>query len=87
MGVYKAWPEMISVPHLPGFFVGENAFHVLAANSQEHTLCAIIQMAHDELDRAKIKDCFTSQALGFFFSGPPMNQYGGTPIGCARPTA
>ena len=83
MGVYKEWPDMIAVPHLPGFFVGENAFHVLAANSQEATLCELIQMAYDNLPREKIKDCFTSQALGLFFSGPPMNQYGGTPIGYA----
>merc|ERR1719197_1564032 len=40
-------------------------------------------MAHDLLPRELVKDCFTSQALGLFFSGPPMNQYGGTPIGYA----
>ena len=43
MNVYRAWPEMVAVPHLPGFFVGENAFHVLAVNSQEETLCELIQ--------------------------------------------
>jgi len=74
---------MIAVPHLPGFFVGENAFHVLAVNSQEATLCELIQMAVDHLTREQVKDCFTSQALGLFFTGPPMNQYGGTPIGYA----
>merc|ERR1719454_451436 len=62
---------MIAMPHLPGFFVGENCFHVLAVNSQEATLCELV------------KDAFTSQALGMFFTGPPMNQYGGTPIGYA----
>jgi len=61
MGVYKAWPEMIATPHLPGFFVGENAFHVLAVNSQEATLCELIQMAYDHLERDQVKDCFTSQ--------------------------
>ena len=83
MAVYRCWPDMIAVPHLPGFFVGENAFHVLAVNSQEDALCELIQMAYDHLDRERIRDAFTSQALGLFFTGPPMNQYGGTPIAYA----
>jgi len=81
--IYSIWSDMIAVPHLPGFFVGENAFHVLAANSQEAKLCELIQMAYDNLPREKVTDCFSSQALGLFFTGPPMNQYGGTPIGYA----
>ena len=83
MAIYKAWPEMIAVPHLPGFFVGENAFHVLAVNSQEDALCDLITMAYDNLPRELIKDAYSSQAMGLFFSGPPMNQYGGTPIAYA----
>ena len=83
MGIYKRWPEMIAVPHLPGFFVGENAFHVLAVNSQEDTLVDLIKMAHELLSREQIKEAFSSQAMGVFFSGPPMNQYGGTPIAYA----
>jgi hypothetical protein len=81
--IYNIWSDMIAVPHLPGFFVGENAFHVLAANSQEAKLCELIQMAYDNLPREKVTDCYSSQALGLFFTGPPMNQYGGTPIGYA----
>ena len=87
MAVYRCWPDMIAVPHLPGFFVGENAFHVLAVNSQEDALCELIQMAYDHLDRERIRDAFTSQALGLFFTGPPMNQYGGSPIGYAARSA
>ena len=83
MAIYKAWPEMIAVPHLPGFFVGENAFHVLAVNNQEESLCDLIQMCYDTLEREQVVDAFSSQALGLFFSGPPMNQYGGTPIAYA----
>ena len=74
---------MIAVPHLPGFFVGENALHVLAVNNQEDALCEMIQMAYDNLPRERLRDCFTSQCLGPFFVGPPMNQYGGTAIAYA----
>ena len=56
---------------------------MLAVNNQEDTLCDLINMAHKELTREQVKDCFTSQALGLFFQGPPMNQYGGTPIAYA----
>ena len=83
MAIYRAWPSMIATPHLPGFFVGENAFHVLAANSQETALCELIQMAYDLLPRKDVKECFTSQCMGLFFTGPPMYQYGGTPMGYA----
>mmetsp|Transcript_56145 Transcript_56145/g.111449 ORF Transcript_56145/g.111449 Transcript_56145/m.111449 type:complete len:986 (-) Transcript_56145:258-3215(-) len=83
MGIYKAWPEMMAMPHHPGFFVGENAFHVLAVNSQEDALCSMIQMAYEELSREQLRECFTSQCMGLFFTGPPMYQYGGTPIAYA----
>jgi len=83
MAVYKAWPELIAFPHLPGFFVGENCLHVLAVNSQEDALCELITMVYEKLPRELVREAFTSQCLGLFFSGPPMNQYGGTPIAYA----
>ena len=74
--IYRAWPEMMAMPHHPGFFVGENAFHVLAVNSQEDRLCDMITMAYEQLDREQLRSCFTSQCMGLFFQGEPMYQYG-----------
>ena len=53
---------------------------VLAVNSQEDALCHLIQLAYDRLDGDLLRDCFTSQAVGGFFWGKPMNTYGGSPV-------
>ena len=81
--IYTIWPELLAQAHLPGFFIGENALHVLAVNRQEDALCDLLYMAESKLSRALLKDCITSQAVGAFFWGKPMNTYGGTPIAYA----
>ena len=84
--IFQQWPELMAQPHIVGtvnLFIGENLFHVLAANSQEKALVRLIQLAYERLDRDLLRQCFTSQATGPFFWEKPMNGYGGTPLGYA----
>ena len=32
--IFRIWPELMAQVHLPGPFIGENLFHVLAVNRQ-----------------------------------------------------
>eukprot|EP00322_Chrysochromulina_rotalis_P000732 CAMPEP_0115884524 /NCGR_PEP_ID=MMETSP0287-20121206/30166_1 /TAXON_ID=412157 /ORGANISM="Chrysochromulina rotalis, Strain UIO044" /LENGTH=897 /DNA_ID=CAMNT_0003340839 /DNA_START=17 /DNA_END=2710 /DNA_ORIENTATION=+ len=81
--LFTIWPELMAQAHLPGPFMGENTLHVLAVNRQEDTLCDLLHLAVDRLERELLKDCLLSQALGPFFWGKPMNTYGGTPVAYA----
>ncbi len=81
--LYKLRPNLLVQSHLPGPFVGENAFHVMAVNRQEDTLCTMIQLAHDHLSRPELELCFWAQASGAFFLSEPMASYGGTPLSFA----
>lgn len=84
--IFEIWPELMAQPHIVGtvnLFVGENLFHVLAANAQEQALVRLIQLAYERLNRDLLRECFTSQATGPFFWVKPMCGYGGTPIAYA----
>ena len=79
----KADPKTLLVPHAPGFFVGENALHVLLVNRREATLAVILPLACAKLRRSQLQSLFFQQAEGGFFKNAPMIYYGGTILGYA----
>ena len=76
-------PKTLLVPHAPGFFVGENALHVLMVNRREAALEVILPLACAKLKRSELQTIFFQQADGGFFKNAPMIYYGGTIIGYA----
>ena len=60
----KADPKTLLVPHAPGFFVGENALHVLLVNRREATLAVILPLACAKLRRSQLQSLFFQQAEG-----------------------
>jgi hypothetical protein len=75
--IYRACPTLLVQTHLTGIFFGESAFHVVATNRREDTLCAMLQLAHDGLSAAQLEVALLTQATGSFFRDEPMALYGG----------